>query len=76
MELEPIKETILVVVSSLVLIFFVVLIVAFGWWLVWKLFLSKFNFIRELLGNGQDRNAAGEPITTTKPRTTRKVRRE
>ncbi|KAK5604987.1 Small integral membrane protein 13 [Crenichthys baileyi] len=50
--------TLLVIVATLlcVLIFMV-----FGWYVVWQLFLSKFKFLRELVGD------AGTPQAETKP---------
>ena len=42
-----------------------------GWYLVWKLFLSKFKFVQELLGKNEGEK---EEVTTKKPRT--KVRRD
>ncbi|XP_017757118.1 PREDICTED: small integral membrane protein 13 [Eufriesea mexicana] len=35
------------VISSLLIVFGLVLL---GWYLVWKFFLSRFRFVRELLG--------------------------
>ncbi|XP_011304180.1 small integral membrane protein 13 [Fopius arisanus] len=35
------------VISSLIIVFVLVLL---GWYLVWKFFLSRFRFVRELLG--------------------------
>ncbi|MEQ2247207.1 Small integral membrane protein 13 [Ilyodon furcidens] len=50
--------TLLVIVATLlcVLIFMV-----FGWYVVWQLFLSKFKFLRELVGD------AGTPQAETQP---------
>lgn len=62
------------VVSALVLI---VGLVALGWYLVWKLFLSRFRFVRELLGGIQE-SAAQQPKLQeqTKPARVRRSRRD
>ena len=39
------------VISSLFITF---LLVGLGWYIVWKLFLSRFKFVRELLGGVSD----------------------
>jgi len=40
---------ILTIACVLFAIILVILFVAFGWWIVWKCFLSRFKFVRELL---------------------------
>ncbi|RZF45268.1 hypothetical protein LSTR_LSTR011096 [Laodelphax striatellus] len=65
------------IISSVVLVF---LLVALGWFLVWKIFLSHFRFVRELLGGGTvdsggSQVAAGEKSTRTLTRL-KKLRRE
>ena len=47
-----------------------------GWYIVWKCFLSKFKFIRELLGKQQEANSSTEESKQTRSRSARKVRRE
>lgn len=44
----------------------VILFIACGWYLVWKLFLSKFKFVQELLGKNESEQAEVSP---KKPRT-------
>ncbi|XP_049541505.1 small integral membrane protein 13 [Anopheles darlingi] len=39
--------------SVLVSVFIVIVLVCLGWYLVWKLFLSRFKLVRELLGIAQ-----------------------
>lgn len=55
------------VVSALVLI---VGLVAIGWYLVWKLFLSRFRFVRELLGGIQE-SVAQQSKTQEQAKTSR-----
>ncbi|XP_078270511.1 small integral membrane protein 13 [Rhinoraja longicauda] len=46
--LQSIGLTVLVLVATLVC---VLLFMLFGWYVVWQLFLSKFKFLRELVGD-------------------------
>ncbi|KAL5022205.1 hypothetical protein ScPMuIL_001360 [Solemya velum] len=49
------KEVFLFILSFIASLFFVILFIALGWYIVWILFLSKFKFVRELLGtNGSE----------------------
>ncbi|XP_014832401.1 PREDICTED: small integral membrane protein 13 [Poecilia mexicana] len=50
--------TLLVIVATLLC---VLLFMLFGWYVVWQLFLSKFKFLRELVGD------AGTPQAETRP---------
>ncbi|XP_061597997.1 small integral membrane protein 13 [Cololabis saira] len=50
--------TLLVIVAAL---FFALLFMLCGWYVVWQLFLSKFKFLRELIGD------AGTPQAETQP---------
>ncbi|XP_012713322.1 small integral membrane protein 13 [Fundulus heteroclitus] len=50
--------TLLVIVATLLC---VLLFMVFGWYVVWQLFLSKFKFLRELVGD------AGTPQAETQP---------
>lgn len=66
-----------VVVSLVCLVAFV----ALGWYAVWRLFLSRFSFVRELFGNQQESSgssgAAGEDTARpSRPRGSRKIRRD
>ncbi|KAL4234352.1 protein of unknown function (DUF4750) [Mactra antiquata] len=68
---EAMTEILLPFISLIASLFFVILFIAFGWYVVWTLFLKKFGFVRELLGvNG--------PETSTKEKTqrTRKTRKD
>ncbi|XP_056439159.1 small integral membrane protein 13 [Gadus chalcogrammus] len=55
---QSVGLTVLVIVATLVC---VLLFMLFGWYVVWQLFLSKFKFLRELLGE------AGTPQAETQP---------
>ncbi|XP_007904578.1 small integral membrane protein 13 [Callorhinchus milii] len=46
--LQSIGLTLLVLVATLLC---VLLFLLFGWYVVWQLFLSKFKFLRELIGD-------------------------
>ncbi|CAO1438609.1 unnamed protein product [Diamesa serratosioi] len=62
----------LTVIASIVVVIFVCFL---GWYLVWKLFLSRFKLVRELLG--QFTESAGKKEATVESKTkTRKIRRE
>lgn len=50
--------TLLVIVATLLC---VLLFMLFGWYVVWQLFLSKFKFLREVVGE------AGTPQAETQP---------
>ncbi|KAM6454607.1 small integral membrane protein 13 [Liasis olivaceus] len=61
--LQSIGLTLLVIVATL---FFVLLFMLCGWCVVWQLFLSKFKFLRELIGDTgsqQGDNENTEPET-------------
>jgi len=75
-ELGAYQELLLAGVSLIIGIFFVILFVACGWYVVWSLFLSRFKFIRELLGSGQEPSPSVKEQSATRSRPTRKVRRD
>jgi len=53
------SNEVLVAVVTLVLSFLLVLLsIAFGWYVMWKLFLSKFQFVRELLKSDDQEQVA------------------
>ncbi|MBN3310779.1 small integral membrane protein 13 [Amia ocellicauda] len=45
---QSVGLTVLVIIATLVC---VLLFMLFGWYVVWQLFLSKFKFLRELVGD-------------------------
>ncbi|XP_029369331.1 small integral membrane protein 13 [Echeneis naucrates] len=55
---QSVGLTLLVIVATLVC---ALLFMLFGWYVVWQLFLSKFKFLRELVGD------AGTPQAETQP---------
>jgi len=68
-------DVLLAIVGLLASIFIVLSIVGIGWFLVWKFFLSRFKFVRELLGtvsSDQKQDSIAE-LSQTKTRT-RKTR--
>ncbi|KAG7166844.1 Small integral membrane protein 13-like [Homarus americanus] len=71
-----IKELIISWVSVLAFILLIVFFIACGWYMVWKCFLSKFSFIRELLGKQQEVSPSVEELKQARTRPSRKVRRD
>ncbi|KAF7413915.1 hypothetical protein HZH68_002404 [Vespula germanica] len=59
------------VISSLLIVFGLVLL---GWYLVWKFFLSRFRFVRELLG-GMSESSSVNDLKNGRSRI-KKVRRD
>ncbi|KAJ8334879.1 hypothetical protein SKAU_G00405180 [Synaphobranchus kaupii] len=55
---QSVGLTVLVIVATLVCVF---LFMLFGWYVVWQLFLSKFKFLRELVGDGGSQRGETEP---------------
>lgn len=62
---QTVALALLVFVATLVC---VLLFTLFGWYVVWQLFLSKFKFLRELIGD------AGTPQAETQPSQTKSER--
>ncbi|XP_071381462.1 small integral membrane protein 13 [Centroberyx affinis] len=62
---QSVGLTVLVIVATLVC---ALLFMLFGWYVVWQLFLSKFKFLRELVGD------AGSPQAETQPSETKSDR--
>ncbi|KAM6899310.1 small integral membrane protein 13 [Xenentodon cancila] len=58
--------TLLVIVATLVC---ALLFMLFGWYVVWQLFLSKFKFLRELIGDAGTPQAESQPSETKSERT-------
>ncbi|XP_069769497.1 small integral membrane protein 13 isoform X1 [Narcine bancroftii] len=56
--LQSIGLTLLVLVATLLC---VLLFMLFGWYVVWQLFLSKFKFLRELVGDTSSLQGDNEP---------------
>lgn len=56
----------LVIVATIVC---VLLFMLFGWYVVWQLFLSKFKFLRELVGDAGTPQAETQPSETKSERT-------
>ncbi|XP_051871987.1 small integral membrane protein 13 [Pristis pectinata] len=56
--LQSIGLTLLVLVATLLC---VLLFMLFGWYVVWQLFLSKFKFLRELVGDTSSLQGDSEP---------------
>ncbi|XP_067112044.1 small integral membrane protein 13 [Osmerus mordax] len=55
---QSVGLTVLVIVATLVC---AVLFMLFGWYVVWQLFLSKFKFLRELVGDAGSPQAEAQP---------------
>lgn len=54
---------VLSIVFALMLVLF---LVGLGWYVVWKLFLSRFKFVRELLANNGCSEVQGTPRTRSR----------
>lgn len=54
------KEILLAAISIVSSFFVVFLLVGLGWYIVWKLFLSRFRFVRELLGGVSEAQIASD----------------
>ncbi len=72
----PDKEFFTSALTILGAISVVVFAVFFGWYLMWKLFLSRFRFIRELLSVEEGDQEAASISNTNKRITKRKIRRD
>ncbi|KAM4630768.1 small integral membrane protein 13 [Polymixia lowei] len=55
---QSVGLTVLVIVATLVC---ALLFMLFGWYVVWQLFLSKFKFLRELVGDASTPQAETQP---------------
>lgn len=64
---QSVGLTVLVIVATLVC---AVLFMLFGWYVVWQLFLSKFKFLRELVGDASSPQAESQPSEPKAERTT------
>ncbi|CAD7081936.1 unnamed protein product [Hermetia illucens] len=67
------QELILALLSLITSTAIVLLSVFIGWFLIWKVFLSKFKLVRELLGQANGDGVNNEQIDRHR---TRRVRRE
>ncbi|XP_034560531.1 small integral membrane protein 13 [Notolabrus celidotus] len=63
---QSVGLTLLVIVATLVC---ALLFMLFGWYVVWQLFLSKFKFLRELVGDASTPQAESQPSETKSERT-------
>ncbi|CAK6971607.1 small integral membrane protein 13 [Scomber scombrus] len=62
---QSVGLTLLVIVATLVC---ALLFMVFGWYVVWQLFLSKFKFLRELVGDATTPQAETQPSETKSER--------
>ncbi|KAL6099424.1 smim13 [Pungitius sinensis] len=63
---QSVGLTLLVIVATLVC---ALLFMLFGWFVVWQLFLSKFKFLRELVGDASTPPAQSQPPESKSERT-------
>ncbi|XP_040045090.1 small integral membrane protein 13 [Gasterosteus aculeatus] len=63
---QSVGLTLLVIVATLVC---ALLFMLFGWFVVWQLFLSKFKFLRELVGDASTPPAQSQPSESKSERT-------
>lgn len=52
-----VTDILLVILGLVASVIIVLSIVGIGWFLVWKFFLSRFKFVRELLGTVSEPNS-------------------
>ena len=69
---DTLKSALTLIGTFLILLF----AVFFGWYLMWKLFLSRFRFIRELLSVEEGDQEAASISSSNKKTTKRKIRRD
>lgn len=63
------KDLVISVLSFFLCAFLVFSFIAIGWYLVWKCFLSRFKFIKELFGNNNtDATDANKKHTISRAR--------
>jgi len=69
------KDVLLAITSIASSLFIVLFVIVLGWYIVWKLFLSRFRFVQELLGslNG---NASDKPETRDGRSRNKRTRRD
>ncbi|XP_058461622.1 small integral membrane protein 13 [Malaya genurostris] len=75
------QEGFIAAFSVLTSLFIVIIVVCLGWYLVWKLFLSRFKLVRELLGLAQSTDLPSHPsngssVESNKLRSSRRPRRD
>ncbi|KAM8840052.1 small integral membrane protein 13 [Spinachia spinachia] len=63
---QSVGLTLLVIVATLAC---ALLFMLFGWFVVWQLFLSKFKFLRELVGDASTPPAQSQPSECKAERT-------
>ncbi|XP_004548946.1 small integral membrane protein 13 [Maylandia zebra] len=63
---QSVGLTVLVIVAALIC---ALLFMLFGWYVVWQLFLSKFKFLRELVGDAGTPQAESQPSEPKSERT-------
>ena len=49
MDLAQAKEIVIAIITLLASLTLVIICIGFGWYVMWKLFLSRFQFVREIL---------------------------
>ena len=69
------KEILLVVLSVIISFLIVIFIICVGWYIVWKLFLSRFKFVHELIGTMNSSSPAAEDIKAGRAKA-RRLRRD
>ncbi|CAA9997326.1 unnamed protein product [Nesidiocoris tenuis] len=67
-------EILLAIFSMVTALVLIVFLVAIGWYLVWILFLSRFRFVRELIGWMQENPNSQDSPRVTAPKKQRRRR--
>ncbi|KAK2181323.1 hypothetical protein NP493_403g02042 [Ridgeia piscesae] len=54
------KELVLSVFSVIASLLFVIIFILIGWYIVWKVFISRFKFVQELIGMTTEQTSTEE----------------
>lgn len=68
------KEGLVTAVVILITIVAVILVILFGWFIVWKMFLIRFSFIRELVYGGGNDKSSNNSVPATPLRRSSRIR--
>ena len=71
MDFAQAKEIVIAIITLLASLTLVIICIGFGWYVMWKLFLSRFQFVREIL-----RADSEQETLRQKHAQKRKIRRE
>jgi len=73
---SSLRDSLMAGLSVILSLLVVLAFVALGWYIVWKCFLSRFKFVREMLESGREPSPEAAALRRVRERTTRRVRRD